>query len=126
MIGFGQNVNIPDANFKAYLVANTAINTNGDNEIQVNEATSFNGSIDCSSSSISDLSGLEAFTSITALDCEENQISFIDISLNINLTALNCSDNPINFLDISNSSISHLDCEDTPISSLNLTNAIDL
>ena len=38
MIGFGQNVNIPDANFKAYLVGNTAINTNGDSEIQVSEA----------------------------------------------------------------------------------------
>jgi len=32
MIGFGQNVNIPDANFKGYLVGNTAINTNGDTE----------------------------------------------------------------------------------------------
>ena len=45
MIGFGQNVNIPDANFKAYLVGNTAINTNGDAEIQVSEATTFNGLI---------------------------------------------------------------------------------
>ena len=34
-IGFGQNVNIPDVNFKAYLVGNTAINTNGDTEISV-------------------------------------------------------------------------------------------
>jgi hypothetical protein len=32
-IGFGQNVNIPDANFKVYLVANTDINTNEDSEI---------------------------------------------------------------------------------------------
>ena len=39
MIGFGQNVNIPDANFKSYLVGNTSINTNGDSEIQVSEAT---------------------------------------------------------------------------------------
>ena len=44
-IGFGQNVNIPDANFKAYLVGNSAINTNGDSEIQVSEATAFNGAI---------------------------------------------------------------------------------
>ena len=41
MIGFGQNVNIPDANFKSYLVGNTAINTNGDTEIQQSEATVF-------------------------------------------------------------------------------------
>jgi hypothetical protein len=46
MLGFGQvPVNIPDANFKAYLVGNTAINTNGDTEIQVSEATAFTGAI---------------------------------------------------------------------------------
>jgi hypothetical protein len=32
MIGFEKNVNIPNANFKAYLVGNSAINTNGDKE----------------------------------------------------------------------------------------------
>ena len=32
MIGFGQNVNIPDVNFKTYLVGNADINTNEDTE----------------------------------------------------------------------------------------------
>ena len=32
LIGFGQNVYIPDANFKAYLVGEPSINTNGDTE----------------------------------------------------------------------------------------------
>lgn len=40
-----QNVNIPDTKFKAYLLADKAINTNGDNEIQVSEAKSFNDRI---------------------------------------------------------------------------------
>ena len=49
MIGFGQpTVNIPDANFKAYLVGNSLINTNGDAEIQISEANSFSGTIVCS------------------------------------------------------------------------------
>ena len=52
MIGFGQNVYIPDANFKSYLVGNSAINTNGDTEIQVSEATTFSGAINCNPSSI--------------------------------------------------------------------------
>jgi hypothetical protein len=38
-----KNVNIPDANFKAYLVGNKAININGDTEIQVSEASAFKG-----------------------------------------------------------------------------------
>ena len=42
-IGFGQNVNIPDANFKAYLVGEPSINTNGDTQISVTEAAAFNG-----------------------------------------------------------------------------------
>ena len=45
---FSQNVNIPDANFKAYLVGNTLINTNADTEIQQSEATAFTGTINCS------------------------------------------------------------------------------
>ena len=42
---YGQNVNIPDANFKAYLVGNTDINTNEDSEIQISEANAFSGGI---------------------------------------------------------------------------------
>ena len=78
ILGFsanGQNVNIPDANFKAYLVGNTAINTNLDNEIQVSEANAFTGSIDCSSLSISDLTGIEEFTDLTILSCGNNQLT---------------------------------------------------
>ena len=65
MIGFGQNVNIPDANFKAYLVGNSYINTNGDSEIQVSEATAFSDTINCSNLNISDLTGIEDFISLT-------------------------------------------------------------
>lgn len=75
---YGQNVNIPDANFKAYLVGNTAINTNLDTEIQVSEANAFTGSIDCSSLSISDLTGIEEFTDLTILYCGNNQLTELD------------------------------------------------
>ena len=55
-----QNVNIPDAKFKAALVGNSSINTNGDTEIQVSEAMSYTGesllAYD-SAFSISDLTG---------------------------------------------------------------------
>jgi hypothetical protein len=64
-------VNILDANFKKYLVGNKAINTNGDKEIQVSEASVFNRTIDCSFINISNLTGIEAFTALTYLDCNE-------------------------------------------------------
>ena len=66
---FSQIVNIPDLNFKAYLVGNSAINTNSDSEIQVSEATAFTGTINCNALGISNLTGIEAFTNITKLFC---------------------------------------------------------
>ena len=86
MIGFGKNVNIPDANFKAYLVGNKAINSNGDKEIQVREASAFKGEIDCSELNISDLTGIEAFTALTILNCAGNQLSSLNVSQNTALT----------------------------------------
>ena len=65
MIGFGQNVNIPDANFKTCLCGNPDINTNGDTEIQVSEATVFNGTIDCNNMNISEV--LESLYSLLQL-----------------------------------------------------------
>ena len=90
MIGFGQNVNIPDTNFKAYLVGEPSINTNGDTEIQLSEATAFNGAIICDSMNISDLTGIEAFTALTELYCSYNQLTSLNVTQNTALTDLNC------------------------------------
>ena len=40
-----QYVNIPDVNFKNYLVQNSLINTNGNSEIEITEANNFTGTI---------------------------------------------------------------------------------
>ena len=74
----GQSVYIPDASFKAILVGNSAINTNGDTEIQMSEASSYNGGIECFGSNISDLTGVEAFTSLTGLFCTANNLTSLD------------------------------------------------
>ncbi len=99
-IGNAQNVNIPDANFKAYLVGNTSINTNGDAEIQVSEANVFNGEIDCQSMNISDLTGIEAFTNLETLKCSNNLLTNLDVSQNTALTQLGCIDNQLTSLDV--------------------------
>ena len=100
-VGFGQNVNIPDANFKTYLVGNSAINTNGDFQIQVSEAASFNGEINCYNMNISDLTGVESFTDLTNLTCSNNQLTSIDLSYNTALTFLNCGNNQLTSIDVS-------------------------
>ena len=123
MIGFGQNVNIPDANFKAYLVWNTAINTNGDSEIQQSEAAAFNGSISCSNLSISDLTGIEEFTALTELGCYNNQLTILDVSNNTALTQLICDYNHLTCLDVSqNTALTELNCSENLLEKLNTKN----
>ena len=78
MISFGQNVYIPDANFKNYLVTNSSINTNGDSEIQVSEASAFTDTINCNNLNISDLTGIEAFTALTYLFCTYNNLTSLE------------------------------------------------
>ncbi len=122
-----QNVNIPDANFKAYLVGNGLINTNADTEIQVSEAQAFTGMIYCPSLNISDLTGIEAFTSLTSLHCYQNQISTVDISNNPLIETLVFYYNNVSILNISNNSLlENLDCSNNPISSIDLTNKPNL
>ena len=97
----GQSVYIPDASFKALLVGNSTINTNGDTEIQMSEASSYDGGIDCFGSNISDLTGIEAFTALTGLFCTSNNLTSLDVSQNVNLVLLHCGFNSITSLDIS-------------------------
>ena len=122
-----QNVNIPDANFKAYLVGNSAINTNADTEIQLSEASAYTGEIYSSSKNITDLTGIEAFTSLTILRCNGNSLTSIDISKNTNLTHLFCQQNSITSLDLSkNTSLTTLLCHSNPITHLDLSKNISL
>ena len=119
---FGQNVYIPDVNFKAYLVGNSLINTNSDTEIQVSEASVFVGMINCSSQNISDLTGIEAFTALTELYCINNQLTILDVSQNTSLTSLYCNGNLITSLDLSSNTVLYnLDCRTNQITSLDVS-----
>ncbi len=101
----GASVNIPDAQFKAVLVANTAINTNNDSEVQVSEAVAFTGEVNVQNKSINDLTGIEAFVNLTKLNCNSNNLTSLDISNNTNLTRLRCDNNGLTSLDISNNTL---------------------
>ncbi len=118
-----QIVNIPDANFKAYLVGNTAINTNGNTEIEVTEATNYTGGIYCSNKNISDLTGIEAFTKITNLGCTGNSLTTLNLSSNTALTNLTCFNNSLSNLDLStNTALYHLDFVNNSLTSIDLSN----
>jgi Leucine-rich repeat (LRR) protein len=120
---YAQNVNIPDANFKTYLVGNAAINTNGDTEIQVSEASAFTGTINCPNLSISDLTGIETFINLNKLFCSNNLLDSIDLTNNTVIATLSCYYNSIAELDLSqNPSLAFLICHGNSLTNLDLSN----
>src|ERR1035441_3488699 len=111
-------VNIPDSIFKALLVGDPSINTNGDGEIQLCEAAAFTGTINANNLGISDLTGIEAFTALTTLYCGNNNLTSINVSQNTALNWLTCSGNFLSSLDIShNTALTYLDCSGNLLSS---------
>jgi hypothetical protein len=117
-----QIVNIPDANFKAALVADIAINTNADGEIQVSEASAYAGGINVAGLGISDLTGIEAFTALQALDCSNNILSTLNVAANTALTNLNCDLNQLTSLDVTtNVFLNVFLCRDNLLTSLDVS-----
>lgn len=85
-------VYIPDANFKAKLIA-LGVDTNTDNEIQFSEAL-VPTVLDVSNSNIADLTGIEAFTNLSTLNCSINNLTTLNLSSNLILTSLYFPFNP--------------------------------
>ena len=126
-LSFGQNVNIPDVNFKSYLVGSSSINTNDDDEIQLSEASVFSGLIDCQGLGISDLTGIEAFTSVSVIFCAYNELTELDLSQNTALTWLNCQNNQLTSLNVSqNTNLGDLRCWDNQIPSIDISQHAEL
>ena len=126
MMSFGQNVYIPDANFKSYLVNNTAINTNGDSEIQVIEASAYTDQIilNCQDDFIYDLTGIEAFTALYYLSLGGCQLTSLDVSQNTALIDLICPANQLTSLNLSGANaLGWVNCAGNQLTSLNLSGA---
>jgi len=122
-----QDVNIPDANFKSYLVNNSSINTNGDTEIQVSEANAFTGEIDCPWANIVDLTGIESFTNLTVLKCNNNNLTSLNVEQNTDLTVLVCYGNNLTSLNVNqNTLLTELNCGDNNLGSIDLSQNLAL
>ena len=146
----GDKINIPDANFKRYLVNN--FDRNGDGEISYTEGLDITY-INVGTNNIMSLQGIECFpnlktlyaygswdsneqkykglqqldvsnnTSLTELGCGSNQLSSLDVSNNTALTWLDCGSNQLSSLDVSNNTaLTSLDCGGNQLSSLDVSN----
>ncbi len=118
---------IPDANFKAVLVNNTNLNTDGDEKILESEARGYAGSIDGRTKSISDATGIEYFVNITSLDLGGNNLTAIDVSNNTKLADLRLNANNLQTLDVSfNTALSRLDAQENSLSTLDISKNTEL
>ena len=112
------STNFPDANFRT-VVENFDTNKDGslsDTEIAAVEA------IDCHDKDISNLKGIEYFTSLDYLDCCGNQLTALDVSKNTSLKILNCIYNQLTTLDVNkNTALNKLWCGDNPLTTLDVS-----
>ena len=116
---------VPDDNFEQALI-DLGYDDVLDNYIVTDSINSVT-TINVNSDSISDLTGIEDFTSLTTLNCVGNQLTSLDMSGNTALTYLNCYANDLDSLDVSNNPLlDFLWCQNNQLTSLDVSNNIAL
>ena len=84
-------------------------------------------SLNISYRKISDLSGIEAFTALTHLNCGKNRLTNLDVSQNTGLSLLYCYNNELTSLDLSkNTALIKLYCEYNQLTSLDISGCTGL
>ncbi len=117
---FGQTVTIPDLNFKKALVE-AGVDKNKDGEIQESEALGITN-IDVSKKSISTLEGIAAFRNLNNLDCDDNDLTSLDLKDNTLLATLSFSSNRLTSIDVSrNVNLVSISCGWNKLTSIDLS-----
>ncbi len=99
---------IPDSAFEDKLIA-LNIDKDGKNGSVLNTSISAITSLDVSSSSIKDLTGIKGFTRLSSLNCSKNLLTDLDLSQNIALSLVNCNNNSLVSLNLKNGNNKNFD-----------------
>ncbi len=114
------STNFPDANFRSYVSDN--FDTNCDGVLSRGEISAVTV-ISVPNKNISDMSGVEWFTELVRLWCDNNQLTSLDVSQNTALELLDCSDNRLTSLEVSqNTALDSLDCSFNQLTRLDVSN----
>ncbi len=114
----------PDAAFREYVY--TTIDTDGDGMLSDSEIAAVKR-IEVIDKGISDLTGIEYFTELTYLDCNNNALIKLDVSKNTKLSTLFCYSNKIEDLNISGcTAITALNCEDNELKAIDVSHLTEL
>ena len=91
------STNFPDEKFRTFVTRN--YDTNKDNILQIDEYM-YIEDMDISGLGIKNLKGIEYFQGLFELNCSNNSISSIDLTLNFNMQRLDISKNKISYIEI--------------------------
>ena len=125
LICFGFNLNsqttsIPDVNFEQALI-DQGLDDVIDGSVLTSNINSIT-SLGVGSKNISDLTGIEDFTALVSLHCDDNNLSTLDLTGNINLTQVYCIFNNLTSLDVSAcTALTKITATDNNLISLNTT-----
>jgi len=118
---FAQNTYVPDDKFEQALI-DLGYDTTLDDSV-LTENISNVTSLDVMGKDISDLTGIEAFTALIVLECDNNQLTSIYTGYNIALKELHCPGNQLTSLDVSNNTaLEILNCERNQLTRLDVSN----
>lgn len=125
-VGWSQNTAIPDPNFEQALIDLSLDTAPIDGLVPTVNINSV-GDLNVSGKNISDLTGIEDFTSLTVLNCSDNNITNLNLAGNSLLSELYCSNNLLNSLDISLlPDLKILWCDNNQLGSLDVTQNLNL
>ncbi|AXG67935.1 internalin-J [Kordia sp. SMS9] len=123
---YGQIINFPDANFKAKLLESLHIDDNDDGEIDVAEALDVTR-LYIHYGNISDLTGIEFFTNLTEIRCDNNNISTLDLSIFPSLEKVNANNNNITSINVSGlTNLEFLNVHDNQLTSIDISGLSNL
>ena len=121
-----EELNIPDSNFKKYLLENCDMN--GDGRLTLSDVEAWNNKIkplmliQVASRNIKSLKGIEYYVALETLVCHSNQLTSLDLGKNTALTTLQCDENLLTTLDVSkNTALTWLDCTDNLLTTLDVS-----
>ena len=117
-----RTIQFKDPNFLEALIAEN-VDDDGDGQISFDEAKAVK-SLDVTDSDIKEMSEIRYFTELKSyLYCDNNQLTYLDISKNSALEELWCNNNPLTYLDVSNNTaLKYLVCYNNPLTTLDVCN----
>lgn len=121
-------IHFPDPTFRQYILDTIDEDKNGTLDVMEQEQVNV---IDLSGgyngNKIYDLTGIEYFTMLETIICNNNQLTTLDVSKNTELRTLWCSGNQLTDLDVNqNTLLAELDCSGNQLTDLDVSQSIEL